>query len=101
VLKALSWLLGEGKDQGASIVCLSIRDMGNYQKFEEVPATEGGVRQSIAQAIRKLRDAGIPTVVAAGNRYRCVSSQIGMAFPAIMPECFSVLGAINTMNTTS
>jgi subtilisin family serine protease len=93
VLKGLSWLLNDGKDRGASAICLSIGDMGNYQKVADVPNSEGTVRQKIAEKIHDLRQSGIPTVVAAGNRYRCNSFHPGMAFPAIMPECLSV-GAV-------
>jgi len=88
---ALDWLLNDGKSEGASVVCLSIGDKGNYQEEDDVAASENaGVKAEIAARIRSLRALNVPTIVAAGNLFRCDESKPGMAFPAILPGCLSV-----------
>lgn len=88
---ALDWLLNDGKSEGASVVCLSIGDKGNYPQEGDVAASENaGVKAEIAARIQSLRALNVPTIVAAGNRFRCDESKPGMAFPAILPGCLSV-----------
>jgi subtilisin family serine protease len=105
IFDALSWLLDEGRNRGASVVCLSQGDAGNYRSVEQALAAGGPIRQQISEKIRELRTLHVPTVCAAGNSYYngpppgaaspSGRSEIGMCFPAILPECVSV-GAVFT-----
>lgn len=94
VLRALSWLLDEGKSNNASVVCLSIGDGQCHQSMDDIPAAEA-VKHEIAKAITALRALDIPIVAAVANNYFPNGSRTGMCFPAIMKECISVASVFN------
>ncbi len=81
--QALGWVLENREKHKISVVSMSLGDSGNYTSddFGEDP---------IRQKIRKLREARVPVVVAAGNDYFSHNSQQGMGYPAIIRECVSV-----------
>jgi len=91
---ALDWLLKNLKSVNVSVACLALGDNGNYQREDDIATTDHpAVKAEIARLIRSLRDGKVPTIVAAGNRFRCAESKPGMAFPAIVAGCLSV-GAV-------
>lgn len=86
--QALGWVLDHRSEYNISAICMSLGDGGNYTNdtvFKRYP-----VHAAIQDKIRKLREARVPVVIAAGNDYFRHRSQQGMSFPGIIRECVSV-----------
>ncbi|NBD23165.1 S8 family serine peptidase [Paenibacillus glycinis] len=86
VESALAWIATRREALGIGIVCAAFADSSHRVSDESLRGT--AVRRLIAE----LREAGVPTVAAAGNWYpeHRARSRHGMAWPAIIREAVSV-----------
>lgn len=84
---ALQWVLDNHQKFNITVASMSLGDGGNY-------VNDSGFEGDAIQAIvRRLRDAGVVVVVAAGNDYFTHDSRQGMGYPAILRDTVSV-GAV-------
>ena len=87
---ALQWVLDNHAPdkQNITVVNMSLSDGSNHTNPDAFAATE-----SVRVLMRKLKDARVAVVVAAGNEFFPQNSKEGMGYPAIFPEAISV-GAV-------
>lgn len=89
--QALQWVIDHRDEHTITAVCMSLGDGGNYTT--DSFGFFARLRRDIQNKIRRLRDARVAVVIAAGNDYFRHQSRQGMGFPAIIRECVSV-GAV-------
>ncbi|GIX03124.1 MAG: hypothetical protein KatS3mg113_0130 [Planctomycetaceae bacterium] len=86
VEQALDWVIANHSTYNITVVNMSLSDSGNY-------TSDFGTSDRIRQQIQVLAERNIPVVIAAGNGFFSFDSDVGMGYPAIIPESISV-GAV-------
>lgn len=84
--KGLQWVIDNREKYDITVVNMSLGARVNLDKDDDLSGD--GLREKV----RRLRDVGVPVVIAAGNDYHRFQSQ-GMGYPAIIRESISV-GAV-------
>jgi len=100
VVKALEWIVENGKSKGISIVNLSVGNRLNYENTSGFPADLAIIARAMETVIQDLRDIQIPVIVASGNFFKRHKSEVGMSFPGILPNVISV-GAVHSSKDES
>ncbi len=88
--RALQWVLDHRQEFNITAINLSLGDVSNHVDLSAFQ--ESQTRQLTRQLISQLRQANVPLITGAGNKYFRFRRE-GMCFPAILPETISV-GAI-------